>query len=461
VRPFDLFTAELKHLHVVETIERNRLEGAVFLVGGAIREVALEKEPKDYDFALERQSDVRRLERSFGARSFVLGKKPIQTQRIVSGNVSIDLTILQVDIEEDLPRRDLTINAMAYDIKRQQFLDPLGGLNDIERKVLRFPRRESIREDPLRMVKAVRHLATLRGFSLDPELKAAIKTDRKMIHRSASERIKYELDLILASNGVYKAVRTMEKTGLLFELVPELERLREMDREKGFELETLGHTITGFKYLRKVRKFYRFTAKDVLHAAYALLFHDLGKANTFSYDEEKERVHFFYHERYSKAMAEKIMERLRFSTSDARTIAALIEHHMRLFLISRKEATEKATRRAVYKLGDLVPPLVLLSLLDMYGSSRGQDNESTGQVRERCREVLKAYEEWKKEPLAALVTGHNLITLGYEEGPRLGRVLQEIREKQIAGEIATAREAMEYAKESLKQKTDSGKAPPG
>jgi tRNA nucleotidyltransferase/poly(A) polymerase len=179
-----------------------------------------------------------------------------------------------------------------------------------------------------------------------------------------------------------------------------------------------------------------------------LLFHDLGKARTYSYDEEKGRVHFFYHERFSRETADAIMERLRFSISETRAISTLIENHMRLFLISNKEATEKATRRLVYKLEELTPSLVCLTLFDLYGSSKGKENASTRQVKKRCREVLAAYEEWKQEPLPRIVTGKDLMVLGFTEGPALGRVLQEVREKQIAGEITNREEALEYARTS-------------
>ncbi len=140
------------------------------------------------------------------------------------------------------------------------------------------------------------------------------------------------------------------------------------------------------------------------------------------------------------------MERLRFSSSETRAISALIENHMRLFLISNKEATEKATRRLVYRMEELTPSLVCLTLLDLYGSSKGRENASTRQVKKRCREVLAAYEEWKQAPLPRIVTGRDLMALGFAQGPALGRVLQEIREKQIAGEITDKEEAMQYAR---------------
>ena len=93
----------------------------------------------------------------------------------------------------------------------------------------------------------------------------------------------------------------------------------------------------------------------------------------------------------------------------------------------------------------LAPSLVFLTLLDLYGNTRGKENASTLEVKNRCRKVLAAFNEWSSEPLPRIVTGYDLLALGFEEGPVLRRVLQEIREKQIAGEISEKAEALRYA----------------
>jgi hypothetical protein len=237
----------------------------------------------------------------------------------------------------------------------------------------------------------------------------------------------------------------MEETGLLFEIFPELLGLAEMDALRRLRPRALGHTLGGFRHVRKIKRFYNFTDREARQAGYGLLFHDLGKPATFSFDEEKGRIHFYYHERHSSEMAAAIMERLRFSASETRAIRSLIENHMRIFLISTGEASEKAVRRIVYRMEDLNPALVFLTLLDLYGNSGGRDNESTAQVTKRCREVLAGYNEWKKTPLPRIVTGDDLMAAGFSEGPALGRVLREIREKQISGEITEKAQAMEYA----------------
>lgn len=395
--------------------------------------------------------DLKVFEEVFDSPSFLLGKKPLQTHRLTTGEIAIDVTVLDSSIEQDLLRRDLTINAMAYGVKDRVFLDPLGGLEDIHQRIIRYPREESLREDPLRMVKAIRHLATLKGFTISQEIKAAISANKGLIHRTAPERIKYELDHIMLAKDVYKGIVTLEETGLLFELFPELIPLGEMDREKGLDPAALGHTLSGFQYMNRAGSLYPFSDNQRRCAAYGLLFHDLGKPLTFSEDQDKGRIHFFYHERYSRTIAETIMERLRFSTGEMRSILRIVESHMRIFLISTKEATERATRRIVYKLEDLTPPLVFLTLLDLYGSSGGKENASTRQVRARCREVLAAYDEWRKEPLPRIIDGKDLLALGFVQGPAVGRVLDEIREKQITGEMTRRDEALEYARGTLEK----------
>lgn len=419
-------------------------------MGGAIREIALGREPRDYDFALLDAADLTRIEEAFGKRSFLLGKKPIQTHRIVAGETVLDITILEETIGKDLERRDFTMNAVAFDIRQDSIIDPLGGLHDIERRLIRYPSRDTIASDPLRMLKAVRHFAALEDFTLDPELIEAMTSSRQLIEKTAPERIKYELDLIMVSDGVHRGMDTLTKTGLIFQVFPELEALRIMDVEKGFSLETYGHTLLGFSFLHSRGGLYladRLAAKDV---GYALLFHDLGKAHTYSYDDAKDLVHFFNHERISKDMAAAIMERLRFSTHEAKRITALIESHMRIFLISSSEATEKAIRRLIYKMGDLTPQLIALTLCDMYGSSGGEENASTRQVIQNCDSILAAWHESKKEPLPRLVSGNDLLAEGFAEGPLLGRCLDAIRDKQIAGEIRDRREALDIAKTFLR-----------
>ena len=302
------------------------------------------------------------------------------------------------------------------------------------------------------MLKAVRHFVTLDGFGLDRELLRILGECRHLIHEAAPERIKHELDQIIPSPRAFEGIRVMEETGLLFELFPGLDALRSMDREKGFVLETYGHTVDGFKYLPRYSGLYGLDESALRNTGYALLFHDLGKAFTFSYDEKKNLVHFFYHEKHSREMAASIMESMRFSGAEIKTILALIESHMRIFLISGADSTEKAVRRLVYKMEGLCPLLIVHSLCDMFGSSGGTENPSTRRVEAKCQEVLRMYYEWRREPLPRLINGDDLLALGFGPGPLLGMILAEIREKQISGEIRGKEEALRHASTYLSQR---------
>lgn len=419
-------------------------------MGGAIREIALGGSPRDYDFVIDDESDLGVFETVFCASSFILGKKPIQTHRMVIKDLSLDINHFHGSIEDDCARRDFTINAIAYDVKGATVIDPLGGLEDLSGKIIRYPRRTAMADDPLRMLKAVRHYVTLGDFSLDGELVAAIGDLRGHIHETAPERVKYELDQIVVAPMAYEGLKALEETGLLFELFPDLLALKKMDEEKGFVLETYGHAVDGFKYLRRYGALYGLDEKALRNVGYALLFHDLGKAFTFSYDQAKKAVHFFYHERHSRDMAERIMEGMRFSAGEIKAVLTLIEHHMRIFLISGAESTERAVRRLVYKMEELSPLLIVHSMCDMYGSSGGEENESTRRVEERCGDIFRMYFEWKKEPLPSLVSGHDILSLGFQPGPLVGMILADIRERQISGEIREKGEALRYAGSFLK-----------
>ncbi|MBA4391180.1 MAG: hypothetical protein C0399_09600 [Syntrophus sp. (in: bacteria)] len=443
---FDALKEAIKEHATIQHIAGQSFSGHVYLVGGAIREMLLKKAPRDYDLALTDEADLKELQQIFKRPAFILGKKPIQTHRIITDDTSFDITIVEGSIEEDLKRRDFTMNAIAYDIGNGVVVDTLHGIEDIQDKVIRYPDKSALTNDPLRMLKAIRHFVTLEGFTLDSELIRSIQELKHLIHETAAERIKYEMDHIIMAGGVADAMMMLEKTGLLFELFPELYALRQMDIEKNFQLETLGHTLDGFRYLHSCNQQYAsLDEKALRNVGYAFLFHDLGKAHTFSYDEQKEVVHFFYHERFSQEIASGIMEKLRFSTHEIKTILAIIESHMRIFLISNNESTEKAIRRLVYKMGDLTPCLILHTLCDMYGSSGGTDNPSTEMVKKRCEEILSAYKKSLEEPLPVIMNGSDLIGLGFAQGPSIGKCLNSIREKQIAGEMVDRDQAFAYA----------------
>lgn len=443
-----------------ERIEKSRIikrlksevpRGEVYLVGGAIRDLALGKAPKDYDFAIRDLGDKGLFERILKKKAFILGKKPMNVFRVASGTLTIDLWELQGSIEEDLKRRDFTINSVAYDLRRGIILDPLGGLEDLAYGKIRIFDKSVITSDPLRMLKGIRHFCEMDGFSLDPHFLEVIAELKSEIRRTPGERIKYELDIILLSKRSYEGLRILGNTGLLYEIFPELFSLKDFDEKMGLEIRALDHTLLGISFMRRFNRIVKLGKDRILDVSYALLFHDLGKPETFTRDEKNGVVHFFGHERVSEKMAVGIMERLKFSNSEMKRIRELIRNHMWIFLLNKGEPTQRATKRLLLRMGELTPSLVLLTLCDMFGTTLGKENETTRKIVSYSRELLRIYDELKREPPPKLVNGYDLLSLGYFEGPKLGMVLKEIREKQLLGEITTREEALSYARERLKE----------
>jgi putative nucleotidyltransferase with HDIG domain len=189
------------------------------------------------------------------------------------------------------------------------------------------------------------------------------------------------------------------------------------------------------------------TEEDRLSLYYAALFHDIGKQDTFSVDEER-RVHFYYHESYSCQRAEGVMERLRFSSQLKNRILRLIQHHMRILNMPR-ETKEGALRRLVNQMGEETPLLVLHTLADKEASRGILSIQIDEVVEDHCLKILDFYREKDIVHPPPLITGHDVMALGYLPGPRVGHILSYIRQKQVEGEIKNREGALKVLREKF------------
>ncbi len=170
------------------------------------------------------------------------------------------------------------------------------------------------------MLRAIRYLCTLDDFSMDQNLKEEISSKRDLISKIPGERVKMELDRILLSPRQGNGMRSLYETGLLFALFPELRGLEDLGQDEHHHLGALSHTLLAMEKIPwaiewieiKEKEVFSFPRRSDLSLSYAVLFHDIGKQDTFSKDE-RGRVHFYHHEVFSCQAAERIMERLRFS----------------------------------------------------------------------------------------------------------------------------------------------------
>lgn len=436
----------------------------LFLVGGYLRDVLLgahlpgfQQVGMDYDFALPKKfsSFISTMEHAFQFHFFKVGKEDAGTitYRMMRRGVSIDLTFFQGEtLEEDLRRRDFTINAIAVSLRDETCHTIEGAFDDIEIKLIRSVSPRSIDQDPLRMLRAIRYLCTLEGFSIDAKLKEEISSKKELIRHLPGERIKAELDRILLSPLPGLGVRSLYELGLLLILMPELTGLENLGQNKHHHLNVLSHVLLmvekigwAEEWLTQNGKPVSMTLEGRLALYYAALFHDLGKQDTYSQDE-KGRVHFYHHESLSCKRAEAIMEKPRFSNLMKSKILYLIKQHMRILNLS-SETGESALKRLVNQMGEDTPLLILHTLADKE-ASRGILSIQIDEIVEgHCLRLLQLFAQKDIVHPPPLISGHDVMALGYPSGPKVGEILNFIREKQIEGEIETKEEALKVLNE--------------
>jgi poly(A) polymerase len=423
-----------------------------YLVGGTLRDLFLGRASRDYDFALpgEAGTFVPLVERTLGVRFFKVGKEETETvtYRFIKEQLSIDVTFFQgKSLDDDLQRRDFTVNALAYSLRDLTFHRASSALDDLRDRVIRTVSLQCFDQDPLRMLRAVRYLCTLDGFRLAPGLAEEIRLKRGLIGRIPPERIRPELDQIFLSRRPGEGIRTLYDTGLLLILFPELSGLETLGQNGYHHLNALGHTLLAMEkaewalaWIGSNTPEIGFHREDLLALYYALLFHDLGKQETYSRTQEG-TVHFFRHEAFSAALAARIMDRLRFSNHLRGRVLRLVDQHMRVVNLSR-DASEGALRRLVNQMKDDLPTLVLHSLADKEASRGVLAIDIDATVEGHCLRLLDLSRQSEIVRPPALVTGHDVLALGCRPGPRVGEVLQFVRQKQVTGDVKTREEAL-------------------
>ncbi len=441
----------------------------IFLVGGYLRDFLLGidrtypvSKRVDYDFVIPKENlfILKIIEGILGIHLFKIGKEETETltYRAVKKELSIDITPLQgKTIEEDLKRRDFTINSMALSLLDGQFYSVEGALEDIQKKRIRLTSPTSFDQDPLRMLRAIRYLCTLEGFRIEEQLQKEISLKKELIQNIPSERIKGELDAIFLSPYPAKGIRCLYESELLIKIIPELKGLKELEQNEHHHLKVLPHVLLmvdklfyAHQWVGERGRAISLSPEEHLVLFYAALLHDLGKQDTYSQDEGG-RIHFYQHEFFSCERAKGILERLKFSNIMRERILKVIQNHMRILNLS-KETKESALKRLINQIGEDTPLLVLHTIADKEASRGLLSIEKDEVIEFNCLRILDLLKEKEILHPPPLLTGHDLLALGYIPGPRIGKILRYIRNRQIEGEIRTRQEALKLIKEKFDPK---------
>ncbi|MCL7486670.1 MAG: HD domain-containing protein [Desulfobulbaceae bacterium] len=464
-----------------------RMHGPVYLTGGTVRDLLLDRTPVDIDLTVPRaaQKWAAGLAAMTGGAYVPLGRDE-DAARVVWQGRDIDFSSFREgaeSIEEELRKRDLTVNSMAVSIGELlakgrdthwaglEVIDPVGGLGDLDRKIIRVTSPRSFQCDPLRLLRVFRFAASL-DFVVDRKTFDLVVRQKKWISRPAAERVAYELDQIMRSDRAYQAVADLARSGIFFHIFPELRAGVGMQQPASHHLDVFEHALATLQCMvgvqqepsryfpgyPEVMEKYIDTGRNRVQLRWAALLHDLGKPSTMAIDEDRGgRITFYNHDRAGAELAGTIARRLKWSGSDTRKITGLVALHMRPFHLGnvrRKGALSlKACLRLVRLAGPDLPGLFLLSMADaMAGLGEGRPEAVEQEVASLFARMEDVYREHVAPVRSGppLLTGRHLIDeLHLAPGPVFREILDAVEEAHMEGEVTTKQEALQFVRTFL------------
>jgi len=419
------------------------LKGAgheAYLVGGCVRDLVRGRAPKDYDVATgARPEQVARIFRrtipvgaQFGVMIVMIGKTPYEVATFRTDQEYKDGRhpegVVFSSPKEDALRRDFTVNGLFYDPLKKKVIDYVGGREDLKRRLIRAIGDPAKRfaEDKLRMLRAIRFAATL-GFELDPATFQAVQSGAGRITEVSPERIRDELVKLFTGPDPGRGLELLDESMLLKVILPEVEKMKGVQQPPEFHPE--GDV---FIHTRMVLDGLPNSSPVV---AIGALLHDVGKPPTF---RVAERIRFDGHDQVGARMAEGICRRLRFSNAENDAISDLVREHMK-FKDVRQMRLSTLKR---FMAGPIFPEHLKLHRADCMASHKDLANWNF--LRRKLKQMPKT--EIRPKPL---INGHDLLQLGYPEGPQVGLILKAVEEKQLEKELSSKAEALAWVAEAF------------
>ena len=420
-----------------------------YFVGGCVRDLLRGVEPKDYDVATdarpEQVLDLFPGSLAVGAQFGVVGvlggpqgeeRIEVATFRsdgLYSDGRRPDAVRYSANPREDVLRRDFTINGLLLDPQSGQVLDFVDGRKDLEARVIRAigdPERR-FEEDRLRMLRAVRFAASL-DCEIEPQTFAAIRQLSSRITTVSAERVRDELLRILCCGRARRGFELLETSGLLSEILPEIEKMKGVEQPPQYhpEGDVWTHTLLMIEAL---------PANCSPTLAVGVLLHDVGKPPTFRMAPD--RIRFDNHVSVGMVMAGEICNRLRLSHDETAQIVALVEHHLRFRDAPQMRAS---TLKRFVRLEKFEEHLEL-HRLDCLSSHRNLDNYEF--VRAKLAELPAG--AIRPKPL---VNGRDLIEMGYRPGPQFKEILRAVEDAQLEGQLTSRDEAIRFVQERYTQR---------
>jgi len=430
--------------YAVEIVRKLKREGfEAYFVGGCVRDFIRNVTPDDYDIVTSAHPEqvmaifprTVAVGAKFGVVAVIIENHPYEVATFRSDDAYIDgrrpSGVHFSTSREDVFRRDFTVNGLLMNPETAEIIDHVGGLDDIEKKILRTigDPDQRFNEDYLRMLRAIRFAANL-NYEIDPATYDAMGKYAAKIKQISAERLQEELGKILTRTGTRRGFELMAKTNLLREILPEVDQLQGVSQPPLFhpEGDVWQHTLMMLDMLPL-----KGNLANNRQLAWAALLHDVGKAVTRTEDEKG--IHFYGHVRAGEEIAAAIMQRLRFSRTDQEVIASLIHYHM-VFMNAQK--MRQGRLRRFLRMPDFDLHLDL-HRLDCQASHNILDNF------EFCQNQLQYLEKEDLHP-PRLLTGDDLMSLGFAPGKVMGEILRALEDMQLEGTITSRQDAENFVR---------------
>ncbi len=424
---------------VIAIVRQLRQAGfEAYLAGGCVRDMLLHKEAKDYDVATNaRPEEIQRLfphtipvGAQFGVIIVLLEDQPIEVASFRHDGPYLDgrhpSEVRFGTLEEDVRRRDFTVNGMVYDPIDDRVIDLVEGRKDLAARIIRAigNPRHRFEEDRLRMLRAVRFAASL-NFTIDAATLAAIPPLASTLTRISWERIGDEITRILTEGQARRGFELLDESGLLAVVLPEASAMKGVAQSPDYhpEGDVFTHTMLLLSHL----------AAPSETLAYGCLLHDIAKPVCIRQDGE--RITFYGHMEQGAAMAEAILQRLKRSRTVWERVAYLVRNHLRQ--VQAPQMRLSTLKRFLRE--DGIDELLELARIDALSSNGDL------QYYDFCRARLGEMQHDVIRP-APLLRGGDLIELGFKPGPLFSQILRQVEDAQLGGELSSREAALEWVK---------------
>jgi poly(A) polymerase len=444
----------------------------LYLVGGAIRDWLLGKEIKDIDIVCR---DAKNFSETISEVKNVVvvafeKKADEPCYRIIDRDnkeLVMDITEMRGDnIIEDLKCRDFCINAIAIEIIPGNFsatmIDPLGGQNDLEQRLIRLCSDHAIRDDPLRMLRAIRFSAELE-FTIEHDTEVSIRKQAFRLKESAPERVMSEMFRIFSVPSCTPYIRKMDQLGLLEVVFPEIQPMKTCTQNSYHHQDVWNHSMSVLENCETIlthpESYFGDQSSFVLDCfekndrlplfKMAGLFHDVGKPATRKVKPESGRITFYGHDAKGKDMLSNMALRLKISKKSRMLLEMLAAEHCHAVNLSKSGVKKNTIIGFFRNQGDDAVLSIILSMADTQSKMGPLTIESEKQAHlDWCRKIIADYFSYIKKQFEEknLISGKDLINMGVVPGPEMGIILKKTREAQDSGMICNKRDALDFVK---------------